>query len=65
MRSSIGLVAIAENRIVHIKRRWTSDLAILQTADEALEHFGNLFELQFELSMLCFIDQAAATRKLK
>ncbi|MFN9988202.1 MAG: hypothetical protein ACK52S_21825 [Pirellula sp.] len=65
MRSSIGLVAIAGNRIVHIKRRWTSDFAILQTADEALEHFGNLFELQFELSMLCFIDQAAAMRKLK
>jgi|688.fasta_scaffold01698_8 hypothetical protein len=35
MRSSIGLVAIASNRVVHIKRRWTSDFAILQTADEA------------------------------
>ena len=35
MRSSIGLVAIAGNRIAHIKRRWTSDFAILQIADEA------------------------------
>ena len=26
---------VAGNRIVHIKRRWTSDFAILQTADEA------------------------------